>query len=255
MAGDFNVIPTDADCYDPKAWVERRAVPAGDQGGLAPASKPWIYRCFSCLPQREATPSPSGTTSPGPGNGTRAFALIIFCCRRRPQTGWSRLPSTSGPGLGRNRPTTYQFGVIWHLMHNRLEKIPPKCSRLSSLQRLLSRDNAKDRSAALPQIPMEGDVMKAYVPLTLALFSALLLASCNKAAGETPAPAPAEATPAPAPAPVETPAPADTAPAPMDTAPAPMDTAPGADGRFRGSGSDGRHGPGSEPVIRLCPVG
>ena len=47
LMGDYNVIPTPIDCYDPKAWAGRRAVPAGIARGASGASNIW------------ATPTPS----------------------------------------------------------------------------------------------------------------------------------------------------------------------------------------------------
>ncbi len=112
MAGDYNVIPTVADARNPAAWV-------GDALFLPPTRG--RFRSLVNLGLTDAvraaatatSSTHSGTTRPAPGRRTTASASTTCCCRRRPPTRSSAPPSTSMCGLGKSRPTTSRWWLIW----------------------------------------------------------------------------------------------------------------------------------------------
>ena len=110
LAGDYNVVPTDADIYNPKSWHERR---------VAAAREP---RCVSSACSRRAGPTRSarsiptsastrsGISSATAGRATRACASTICCSTRGSRRGCALQASTSGCAGRRARATTRRRG-------------------------------------------------------------------------------------------------------------------------------------------------
>ena len=48
LAGDYNVIPQDGDCYSAEAWAEDALALPQTPEPVPHASGPWLYRCAAC---------------------------------------------------------------------------------------------------------------------------------------------------------------------------------------------------------------
>ena len=108
LTGDFNCIPRDEDCWDPKAWAEDAlAWPATRERSAA--CNGWATRTPSWRATGASRNTPSGTIRPAPGSGTTAFASTTPCSRRKRPTGSSGCRSIATSEAGRNRRTTYRW--------------------------------------------------------------------------------------------------------------------------------------------------
>ncbi len=72
LIGDYNIIPEDRDCYDPKAWVNDALFQPPVEGGLTAKSNIWASR----------TPSAPATAKPG---NTASGTYQAGACRRKNQ--------------------------------------------------------------------------------------------------------------------------------------------------------------------------
>ncbi len=87
LGGDYNVIPEEIDCHDPRAWL-------GDALFQPESRRSFRRSCIWASPRRSgrctptsAAPTPSGTTRAAPASATTASASTTCCSRRRPPTG------------------------------------------------------------------------------------------------------------------------------------------------------------------------
>ncbi len=91
LMGDYNVIPEDKDCYDPKAWMND-ALFQPQSGRRCARSNIWVIPTPSAPAIAKRANTLSGIIRPGPGARTRASASTIFCSRPRRPTGLAPAP-------------------------------------------------------------------------------------------------------------------------------------------------------------------
>ena len=95
LMGDFNVIPEDEDCYDPKAWVNDALFQPESRAALRRIEYLGYTDAFRALPSRGRTIHLLGLSGRRLAARTTASASTTSCCRPRPPTGSRPAGSTS----------------------------------------------------------------------------------------------------------------------------------------------------------------
>ena len=100
LAGDYNVVPTDFDIYNPRSWLKDALLQPETPRALRSACsrRAGSMRCARCIRTNASTRS--GTTSASTGSATPGCASTTCCSA----PSWRRDCSTPASTLGRGRP-------------------------------------------------------------------------------------------------------------------------------------------------------
>jgi exodeoxyribonuclease III len=108
LCGDYNVVPTDADIYNPRSWRKDAL--------LQPQTRA-CWRRAGPMPSatctRRSRSTPSGTTSASTGSAMRACASTTCCSIRRWHRPCGARAWTPGSAARRRRATMHRRGSNW----------------------------------------------------------------------------------------------------------------------------------------------
>ena len=139
LMGDFNVIPTPEDCYDPKAWEGDALFQPETIAQFRALCWLGYYDAFRTAKPHAPAAYTFWTIRAAPGRRTTASASTTSCCRPPRSTAWSTSTSIGGRAGGRRPPTILLCGAIsrtrrWRPGSCRADRrAPPECPSCRSM--------------------------------------------------------------------------------------------------------------------------